>query len=113
VEDGLKVTLLSLEGSGCVTESLDDPTKVDYFQGQEARFASQEVGLAGCAGAKLEGGPIGGSVMWTGKGMFAARFREICMDIDNGEYIEDWCCEMAESSSSTNQAVLLEYCGPV
>ena len=67
VEDGLKVTLLSLEGSGCVTESLDDPAKVDYFQGQEARFASQEVGLAGCAGAKLEGGPIGGSVMWTGK----------------------------------------------
>ena len=45
--------------------------------------------------------------------MFAARFREICMDIDNGEYIEDWCCEMGESSSSTNQAVLLEYCGPV
>ena len=67
MEDGLKVTLLSLEGSGCVTESLDDPAKVDYFQGQEARFASQEVGLAGCAGAKLEGGPIGGSVMWTGK----------------------------------------------
>ena len=66
MEDGLKVTLLSLEGSGCVTESLDDPSKVDYFQGQEARFSSQEVGLAGCSGATLEGGPIGGSVMWTG-----------------------------------------------
>ena len=85
----LQVTLLSLEGSGCVSDPLDDPTKVDYFQvhysllirqysqywvligqyfqGQEARFDSVEVGLAGCAGATLEGGPIGGSVMWTGQ----------------------------------------------
>merc|ERR1712110_194523 len=42
VEDGLQVTLLSLEGSGCVSDALDDPTKVDYFQGQEARFDNVE-----------------------------------------------------------------------
>merc|ERR1712110_193917 len=109
-EDGLQVTLLSLEGSGCVSDPLDDPTKVDYFQGQEARFDNVEVGLAGCAGATLEGGPIGGSVMWTGQGMFAARFREICMELTRGEAKEQWCCEMVDSASATNQAVLLDHC---
>ena len=66
--------LLSLEGGGCVTENLDDPSKVDYFEGQEARFDSADVGLADCAGAALEGGPIGGDVMWTGQVILASHW---------------------------------------
>ena len=42
--------------------------------------------------------------------MFAARFREICMELARGDTKEQWCCEMAESSSATNEAVLLEHC---
>ena len=67
IEDGLQVTLLSQEGSGCVTEGLDNPHMRDYFPGNLAIFDSVEAGLADCAGAVLEGGPLGGSVMWTGQ----------------------------------------------
>ena len=42
--------------------------------------------------------------------MFAARYREICMEVARGEAREQWCCEMGESASATNQAVLLDHC---
>ena len=56
VEDGLQVTLLSQDGTGCVTKGLDNPHMRDYFPGNLAIFESVEDGLADCAGAVLEGG---------------------------------------------------------
>ena len=40
------------------------------------------------------------------QGMFAARFREICMELTRGEAKEQWCCEMVDSASATNQVIL-------
>ena len=110
IEAGLEVTLLSGQGGECATDNLDDPAKLDYVQGQEARFASVEVGLGSCAGAVLEGGSMSGTVMWTGQGMFAARSREICMELALGAAREHWCCQMGDSASSTNETVLLDNC---
>ena len=38
--------------------------------------------------------------------MFAARFREICLELTRGEAKEQWCCEMVDSASATNQVIL-------
>ena len=74
IEDGLQVTLLSRDGSGCVTEGLDNPYFRDYRPSNLAIFDSVEDGLADCAGAVLEGGPLGGSVMWTGQVILTLTF---------------------------------------
>ena len=133
VEDGLRVTLLSQDGSGCVTEGLDNPHMRDYFPGNLAIFDSVEDGLADCAGAVLEGGPLGGSVMWTGqvilachssklyttlntyyfligRGVFSAMRQEICIELANGENGDWWCCNMEDTASATFQPVLLHNC---
>ena len=51
---------------------------------------------------------------WTGSGVFAARYREICMDLGTSSpddlTMESWCCEMRESSSAQNSAVLIDNC---
>jgi len=64
-----------------------------------------------CFKANLGGAPKGGSVTWTGSGIFAARYREICIEVSGEtEPVESWCCEMGESSSTTGMTVLLDHC---
>ena len=45
-------------------------------------------------------------ILLNGQGMFAARFREICLELTRGEAKEQWCCEMVDSASATNQVIL-------
>jgi len=51
---------------------------------------------------------IGGSVTWTGTGMFAAKKREICVKVSGSD--DDWCCQMKEGYSSSNVAVQMHDC---
>jgi len=113
VEGGLKVILEGEEGSTCETAGLDDPLKQDYVSGQEARFDGEPDGgvtdgLQGCYMASLGEQLIGGSVTWTGTGMFAAQKREICVEMSGSE--EAWCCQMKEGYSVSNVAVQIGDC---
>ena len=110
LEGGLVVSLVTTSGETCQTEGLDHPDRRDYQQGQEARFSTSEEGMAGCE--TFPGGPpTGGSVTWTGTGVFAARNREICAELSGeGGSLETWCCTMVKASSSQNIAVSLNKC---
>ena len=97
-------------GQSCMTAGLDDPEKRDYVQGETARFTKAEEGMAECEG--FSGGPpTGGSVTWTGVGLFAARSREICAELTGEEgAVETWCCHMTDPSSPQNVQVDLDNC---
>ena len=104
------VSLVTSSGETCQTEGLDHPDRRDYQQGQEAMLSTSEEGMAGCE--TFPGGPpTGGSVTWTGTGVFAARNREICAELSGeGGSVETWCCTMVKASSSQNIAVSLNKC---
>ena len=109
VEGGLKVRLDTESGS-CETVGLDNPEKRDYMQGEVARFSTAEEGMAGCE-AFSGGAPTGGSVTWTGSGLFAARSRQICAELTGEQgMVETWCCIMAQQSSPQNVPVSLDKC---
>ena len=45
--------------------------------------------------------------------MFSFRYREICIETLNSAAdsgMESWCCQMQESGSTQNEAVLLDNC---
>ena len=70
-----------------------------------------EEGMAEGESFSVGGAPTGGSVTWTGVGLFAARYREICAEVSGKDgAVETWCCEMTESSSPQNVAVSLDNC---
>ena len=104
--------ITSSSGVSCHTAGLDNPDKQDYIAGQSVRFWREWHGLDQCYQADIGGVPKGGSVTWLGSGVFAARYREICLDMASGEDgpVESWCCEMRESSSAQNNAVLMDNC---
>ena len=97
-------------GQSCETLGLDNTEKRDYVQGETARFTKAEEGMAECEG--FPGGPpTGGSVTWTGVGLFAARAREICTELTGEEgAVETWCCHMTDPSSPQNVQVDLDNC---
>jgi len=102
------VSLESEDGWQCQTEGLDHPDQHDYEGGVIARFdGSEEDGLGGCYQAVMGGDLTGGSVTWTGSGMFAAINREICVQVMGGT----WCCRMKSGYSNSMEAVQLEMCG--
>ena len=110
MEGGLQVRLETESGQSCQTEGLDDTEKRDYVQGETARFTRAEEGMAECEGL-VGGPPTGGSVTWTGVGLFAARSREICVELTGEEgAVETWCCHMADQHSPQNVQVNLDYC---
>ena len=110
MEGGLKVMLETESGQSCETLGLDDTEKRDYMQGEVARFSTAEEGMAECEGF-TGGAPTGGSVTWTGFGLFAARSREICVELTGEEgTVETWCCLMAQQSSPQNVQVALDMC---
>merc|ERR1712110_265046 len=110
VEDDLVVRLETESGQSCQTQGLDNTEKRDYVQGEAARFSTAEEGMAECE-AFQGGAPTGGSVTWTGVGLFAARSREICAELTGEEgTVETWCCHMTESSSPQNVEVTLDNC---
>ena len=97
-------------GQSCETAGLDNTEKRDYMQGEEARFSTAEEGMAECE-TFSGGAPTGGSVTWTGVGLFAARSREICAELTGEEgTVETWCCLMTEQSSPSNVQVALDKC---
>merc|ERR1712179_52873 len=109
VEGGLKVRLEGENGFQCQTGGLDHPDKKNYEAGEVARFDDGEVdGLQGCYQEVVPGSVTGGSVTWTGSGMFAASKRDICVQL-SGEGVT-WCCKMKDGYSSTNLAVQLQSC---
>jgi len=109
VEGGLKVRLEGENGFQCQTGGLDHPDKKDYEAGVVAVFDAGEVdGLQGCYQEVVTGSVTGGSVTWTGTGMFAASKRDICVQL-SGEGVT-WCCKMKDGYSSTNLAVQLQSC---
>jgi len=100
--------LESEDGWQCQTEGLDHPGQHDYEGGLVARFdGSEEDGLGGCYQAVMGGDLAGGSVTWTGSGMFAAINREICVEVMGNT----WCCRMKSGYSNSMEAVQLEMCG--
>jgi len=110
VEGGLKVRLDGEDGWQCQTEGLDHPDKKDYEAGAIARFDNGEAdGSEGCHQQMVLGSLTGGSVTWTGTGMFAASKRDICVQL-SGDMMETWCCKMKDGYSSTNLAVQLQSC---
>ena len=86
--------LVGEDGWQCQTEGLDHPDQHDYEGGVVARFdGSEEDGLCGCYQAVMGGNLTGGSVTWTGSGMFAAINREICVQVMGGALVlqdEEW-----------------------
>ena len=105
--------LVGEDGSACETVGLDRPDQHDYVSGQVARWDGQPDGgltdgMQGCYLATMAGNLTGGSVTWTGVGMFAAREREICMEMSGS--VETWCCKMKEGGSSSNVAVQMADC---
>ena len=101
----------SSSGQSCATAGLDNIDKRDYIQGEEARFTMAEEGMAECESFYVGGAPTGGSVTWTGVGLFAARYREICVEVSEGEgALETFCCEMTDLASAQNVAVSLDNC---
>jgi len=105
--------VISSSGAACETLGLDNASIHDYETGKLSRWTTEEQGMNECFKANLGGVPKGGSVTWTGPGIFAARYREICIEISGDvdtDTVESWCCEMGESSSSTNHAVLIDNC---
>jgi len=108
VEGGLKVRLASDDGWQCQTAGLDHPDRKDYQAGVVSWFYEGEAdGLEGCHLEVLPGSLSGGSVTWTGTGMFAASKRDICVEVLG---VGTWCCKMKDGYSSTNVAVQLEKC---
>ena len=104
------VRLETESGQSCQTLGLDNTEKRDYVQGETARFSTAEEGMAGCE-AFPGGAPTGGSVTWTGVGLFAASAREICAELTGEEgRVETWCCHMTEPSSPQNVEVTLDKC---
>ena len=100
--------LVGEDGWQCQTEGLDHPDQHDYEGGVVARFdGSEEDGLGGCYQAVMGGNLTGGSVTWTGSGMFAAINREICVEVMEGT----WCCRMKSGYSNSMETVQLEMCG--
>jgi len=100
--------LESEDGFECQTEGLDHPGRHDYRGGVIARFdGSEDDGLAGCYQQVVAGGLTGGSVTWTGSGMFAAFNREICVEMKEAS----WCCKMRSGYSNSMETVQLEMCG--
>ena len=78
----------------------------DYSPGLEAAFSSLAEGMAGCFEAALPGGPVAGNVTWTGSGVWAARARAVCVDLDT----QSWCCEMESGTAPQNEPVTLGNC---
>ena len=110
MEGGLQVRLETESGQSCETVGLDSTEKRDYVQGESARFTTAEEGMAQCE-AFSGGAPTGGTVTWTGVGLFAARSREICAELTGEEgTMETWCCHMTEPSSPQNVPVTLDNC---
>merc|ERR1711874_221724 len=106
-EGGLKVRLVSETGWECQTDGLDHPQRKDYEAGAYARFEEGGVdGLLGCYHEAVPGSLAGGSVTWTGSGMFAASKRDICVELSDAS----WCCKMKGGYSTNNEAVELENC---
>ena len=107
VEGGVMVSLVPALGhGGCQTLGLDDPDTFDYSPGLEAAFSSLAEGMAGCFEAALPGGPVAGNVTWTGSGVWAARARAVCVDLE----LESWCCEMESGTAPQNEPVALGNC---
>jgi len=100
-------------GWTCETSGLDHPDRRDYEPGVETRFdgqpdGGQTDGLEGCYMEVVPGDITGGSVTWTGTGMFAAKSRKICFELSGDA--DTWCCMMQDAASSTNVQVQLEKC---
>ena len=93
----------------CSTAGLDDPEARDYIGGQEAVFTREDEGMEGCYEAVLGGGPVTGSVIWTGTGLFAAFDNEICVDISAEADPDTWCCQ-TEGFANAGQVVPLVNC---
>jgi len=116
IEGGLVVRLLGAADLSCQTSALDHPERQDYITGQEVRFDGQPDGgltdgLEGCYLSPMEGQLNGGSVTWTGSGMFAANKREVCVEMSASlGSTETWCCTMDQGYSSTNVAVQISNC---
>ena len=54
-----------------------------------------------------ENGGVGAANLWD-EGKNHVELKSV--EVARGEAREQWCCEMAESASTTNQAVLLDHC---
>ena len=104
------MTLTTEAGAHCSTAGLDDPEARDYIPQQEAVFTQVEEGMGLCYGAVLSGGPVTGSVTWTGQGIFAARMTEICVDITAEADLDTWCCQTNSGSVTGGHTVSLINC---
>ena len=104
------MTLTTESGAYCSTAGLDDPDARDYTPQQEAVFTRVEEGMGLCYGALLTGGPVTGSVTWTGQGIFAARMTEICVDISAEADLDTWCCQTDSGSVIGGHTVSLIHC---
>ena len=104
------MTLTTDADISCSTAGLDNPEAKDYIQGQEAVFTRVEEGMEGCYGAVLAGGPGTGSVTWTGQGIFAARNREVCVDITAEDDLDTWCCQTNSEIIEQGNMVSLKNC---
>ena len=67
--------MISSSGAACETLGLDNASIHDYETGKLSRWTTEEQGMNECFKANLGGVPKGGSVTWTGPGIFAARYR--------------------------------------
>ena len=67
--------VISSSGAACETLGLDNASIHDYETGKLSRWTTEEQGMNECFKANLGGVPKGGSVTWTGPGIFAARYR--------------------------------------
>ena len=112
VEGGLRVKLLTTSGQMCQTAGLDNTEQRDYQQGQAASFSTAEDGMENCENFPA-GGLTGGTVTWTGSGVFAARSREICAQLSAEEALQTWCCTMDDAASAQNVQVSLSKCALV
>ena len=110
IEGGVSVTMTTDADISCSTAGLDDPEAQDYIQAQEAVFTRVEEGMEGCYGAVLAGGPVTGSVTWTGQGIFSARNREVCVDITAEDDLDTWCCQTNSASIMQGNTVSLINC---
>ena len=104
------MTLSTESGAYCSTAGLDDPDARDYIPQQEAVFTLVEEGMGLCYGALLSGGPVTGSVTWTGQGIFAAFMTEICVDISAEADLDTWCCQTDSGSVIGGHTVSLIHC---